>query len=79
MNSWFVFGITHGKLNFTSRIGERSVWTRASYHSWGDSELSVTLFSAEQSDYLKTSHEYKTGILKLFFYGILGKENKTPF
>ncbi|WP_165442811.1 hypothetical protein [Senegalia massiliensis] len=28
----------------------------------------------EQSDYLKTSHEYKTGILKLFFYGILGKE-----
>ncbi len=28
----------------------------------------------EQSDYLKTSQEYKTGILKLFFYGILGKE-----
>lgn len=28
----------------------------------------------EQSDYLKTSSEYKRGILKLFFYGLLGKE-----
>ena len=27
----------------------------------------------EQSDYLKTSPEYKMGILRLFFYGILGK------
>lgn len=28
----------------------------------------------EQSDYLKTSTEYKMGILKLFYYGLLGKE-----
>ncbi|MDD4752642.1 MAG: hypothetical protein PHT78_05205, partial [Desulfitobacteriaceae bacterium] len=28
----------------------------------------------EQSDYLKTSLEYKRGILRLFFYGLLGKE-----
>lgn len=28
----------------------------------------------EQSDYLKTSSEYKRGILKLFFYGLLGKK-----
>ncbi|GAB6085041.1 TetR/AcrR family transcriptional regulator [Alkaliphilus crotonatoxidans] len=28
----------------------------------------------EQSDYLKTSPEYKMGILRLFFYGLLGKE-----
>ena len=28
----------------------------------------------EQSNYLKASSEYKKGILKLFFYGILGKE-----
>ncbi|MDD4438777.1 MAG: TetR/AcrR family transcriptional regulator [Tissierellia bacterium] len=28
----------------------------------------------EQSDYLKTSPEYKRGILRLFFYGLLGKE-----
>lgn len=28
----------------------------------------------EQSDYLKTSTEYKNGILRLFFYGLLGKE-----
>jgi len=28
----------------------------------------------EQSDYLQTSPEYKNGILKLFFYGLLGKE-----
>ncbi|MCR1898920.1 TetR/AcrR family transcriptional regulator [Irregularibacter muris] len=28
----------------------------------------------EQSDYLKTSPEYKNGILRLFFYGLLGKE-----
>lgn len=28
----------------------------------------------EQSDYLKTSPEYKMGILKLFFYGLLGNE-----
>lgn len=28
----------------------------------------------EQSNYLKTSPEYKKGILKLFFYGLLGKE-----
>lgn len=27
----------------------------------------------EHSDYLKTSPEYKMGILKLFFYGLLGK------
>lgn len=34
---------------------------------------SVTII--EQSDYLKTSPEYKMGILRLFFYGLLGKEN----
>ena len=28
----------------------------------------------EQSGYLKTSPEYKSGILKLFLYGLLGKE-----
>ena len=28
----------------------------------------------EQSGYLKTSPEYKNGILKLFLYGLLGKE-----
>jgi AcrR family transcriptional regulator len=28
----------------------------------------------EQSDYLKTSPEYKKGIQRLFFYGLLGKE-----
>lgn len=28
----------------------------------------------EQSDYLKTSSEYKMGILRLFFYGLLGNE-----
>ena len=28
----------------------------------------------EQSDYLKSSPEYKRGILRLFFYGLLGKE-----
>lgn len=28
----------------------------------------------EQSDYLQTSQEYKLGIIKLFFYGLLGKE-----
>lgn len=28
----------------------------------------------EQSDYLKTSPEYKMGILRLFLYGLLGKE-----
>lgn len=28
----------------------------------------------EQSDYLKTSLEYKKGLLRLFFYGLLGKE-----
>jgi len=28
----------------------------------------------EQSDYLKTSPQYKMGILRLFFYGLLGKE-----
>jgi AcrR family transcriptional regulator len=28
----------------------------------------------EQSDYLKTSPEYKNGILNLFFYGLLGRE-----
>jgi len=28
----------------------------------------------EQSDYLKTSPEYKMGILQLFFYGLLGRE-----
>ena len=27
----------------------------------------------EQKDYLNTSPEYKNGIIKLFFYGILGK------
>lgn len=27
----------------------------------------------EQTDYLKTSPEYKNGILRLFFYGLLGK------
>lgn len=35
-------------------------------------QSSVTIM--EQSDYLKTSPEYKIGIQKLFFYGILGKE-----
>lgn len=30
----------------------------------------------QQTDYLKTSPEYKIGILKLFLYGILGKEDK---
>ncbi len=28
----------------------------------------------EQSDYLRTSPQYKMGIIKLFFYGLLGKE-----
>jgi len=28
----------------------------------------------EQSDYLQTDYEFKSGILKLFLYGLLGKE-----
>lgn len=36
--------------------------------------LLSTVSIIEQSDYLKTSSEYKKGVLKLFFYGLLGKE-----